>query len=255
MIYPADERSERDHPPLLRMGPNPARRRHVDRAVPAAAAAAADPGAAPGQAADHARRLLRGAGVRGCGAGPADARAGRAGDGHIRRRCRPRGFPRFTWSPRSRCRASSHTASLRRGCREEAVDAFVETAGPDSGSPLLAGRASPVRRCASARRPTAPARCRTSTPSTCLCGIGLPMSPEMGEAINQQIDAVCDALEPWSTAESSTSTSPTAPRTLEAIFAPETPGAAARREAPLRPRRPDQRQPQHLAGLGSGVAS
>ena len=52
-------------------------------------------------------------------------------------------------------------------------------------------------------------------------GIGLPMSPEMGEAINRQIDTVCEALEPWSTGSRyfNFADRPTDP---EAIFAPET---------------------------------
>ncbi len=52
-------------------------------------------------------------------------------------------------------------------------------------------------------------------------GIGLPMSPEMGEAINERIDAICAALEPWSTGSCYFNFADRPP-TLEALFAPET---------------------------------
>ena len=53
------------------------------------------------------------------------------------------------------------------------------------------------------------------------CGIGLPMSSEMGAAIDRQIDAICDGLEPWATGSVyfNFADRPTNP---ESIFAPET---------------------------------
>ena len=112
-----------------------------------------------------------------------------------------------------------YTASLREA-PQEAIDSFIETAWPDSSSPLLAAE---LRQCggAVASRRTEPGRCHTCDAEYVFCGIGLPMSPEMGEAITKQIDTVCKALEPWSTASCYFNFADR-PTDLEAIFAPET---------------------------------
>ena len=54
-----------------------------------------------------------------------------------------------------------------------------------------------------------------------LAGIGLPMSPEMGQAINQHLDAIHEALEPWSSRKGLLHFADR-PTALEQIFAPET---------------------------------
>jgi FAD/FMN-containing dehydrogenase len=112
-----------------------------------------------------------------------------------------------------------YTASLREA-PQEAIDSFIETAGPESGSPLLAAE---IRQCGGAlgeSREGAGALSHLDAEYV-FCGIGLPMSPEMGEAINRQLDAVCEALEPWST-ESCYLNFADRPTDIEAIFAPET---------------------------------
>ena len=103
---------------------------------------------------------------------------------------------------------------------QEAIDSFIETAGPDSGSPLLAAE---LRQCGGALGESADGAGALShlDAEYVFCGIGLPMSPEMGEAINKQIDTICKALEPWS-ASSRYFNFADRPTDLEALFAPET---------------------------------
>lgn len=89
------------------------------------------------------------------------------------------------------------TASLRE-LPAEALDAFVEAAGPGSGSPLLVAELRQAGGALATPAESAGARSHLDCEFVFL-GIGLPMSPELGEAINRQLDTVCKALEPWST--------------------------------------------------------
>jgi FAD/FMN-containing dehydrogenase len=131
----------------------------------------------------------------------------------------PSGLPAVHMEPDEPVPGLVYTASLREA-PQEAIDSFIETAGPESGSPLLAAE---LRQCGGALGEPAEGAGALShlDAEYVFCGIGLPMSPEMGEAINQQIDAVCKALEPWST-ESCYFNFADRPTDLEAIFAPET---------------------------------
>jgi FAD/FMN-containing dehydrogenase len=90
-----------------------------------------------------------------------------------------------------------NTASLRE-LPEQAVDAFVEVAGPDSGSPLLLAEIRHAGGAASTPPDGAGARSHLDAEFV-LLGIGLPMSPEMGEAINGHLDKLRETLAPWST--------------------------------------------------------
>ena len=90
-----------------------------------------------------------------------------------------------------------HTASLGE-LPEAAVDAFVETAGPDSGSPLLLAEIRHAGGAMSAPPDGAGALSHLDAEFV-LLGVGMPMSPELGEAITSHLDKMCDALEPWST--------------------------------------------------------
>jgi hypothetical protein len=112
-----------------------------------------------------------------------------------------------------------YTASLGEA-QQAAIESFIETAGPDSGSPLLAAE---LRQCGGALGEPAEGAGALShlDAEYVFCGIGLPMSPEMGEAINEQIDTVCKALEPWSTGSCYFNFADR-PTDLDAIFAPET---------------------------------
>jgi FAD/FMN-containing dehydrogenase len=90
-----------------------------------------------------------------------------------------------------------YTASLR-AAPPEAIDAFVEAAGPESGSPLVLAE---LRHAggALARAPAGAGACPCLEGEFVFLGVGLPASPEMTRPINDHIDAICDALRPWST--------------------------------------------------------
>ena len=90
-----------------------------------------------------------------------------------------------------------YTASLREG-PQEAFDAFVAAAGPDSGSPLLLAELRQAGGAAATPPPDAGARSHLDADWIAL-GVGMMMEPAMAEPINRQLDAICDAVEPWST--------------------------------------------------------
>jgi hypothetical protein len=90
-----------------------------------------------------------------------------------------------------------YTASLRE-LPEEAVDTFVEAAGPDSGSPLLLAELRHAGGSLAVPAKGAGALSHLDAEFV-FCGVGMSMSPEMGEAVNRHIDVVCEAVRPWST--------------------------------------------------------
>ncbi len=105
-------------------------------------------------------------------------------------------------------------------CPKEAIDAWIEATGPDSGSPLLS---SEFRQCGGEL--SAPAEdggvLSHLDAEYVWCGIGLSMTPEMGGEINSHLDATTKALEPWST-ENGYFNFADRPRGIEKIFAAET---------------------------------
>jgi FAD/FMN-containing dehydrogenase len=131
----------------------------------------------------------------------------------------PSGLPAVHMEPEEPVPGIVYTTSLREA-PQDAIDAFIATTGPDSGSPLLAAE---LRQCGGGvGQPAEGAGALSHLDAEYVfAGIGLPMSPEMGEAITAQIDAACEALEPWSTGHCyfNFADRPTDP---EAIFAAET---------------------------------
>jgi FAD/FMN-containing dehydrogenase len=89
------------------------------------------------------------------------------------------------------------TSSLREA-PAHAFHAFLEAAGPRSGSPLLAAELRQAGGKLASPPPGAGARSHFEGEYIFL-GIGVPMAPEMTDPINQHIDRICDALAPWST--------------------------------------------------------
>lgn len=79
---------------------------------------------------------------------------------------------------------------------DEAIDAFVAAGGPDSGSPLLLAE---LRQLGGAfARPAENGGALDKLDGAfVMLGIGMPMAPESGEAINSQLDKLADALTPW----------------------------------------------------------
>ncbi len=131
----------------------------------------------------------------------------------------PQGLSAIHMEPEEPVPGLVHTISLREA-PQEAVDAYVAAAGPESGSPLLGCE---IRHCGGAVGEPAENSGALShlDAEYVLVGIGLPMSPEMGQAINAHLDAVHEALTPWSTGSDyfNFADRPTA---LEQIFAAET---------------------------------
>ncbi len=112
-----------------------------------------------------------------------------------------------------------HTASLRE-LPEAALDAFVERAGPDSGSPLLVAEIRHAGGATSAPPDGAGALSHLDA-EFILLGVGLPISPQLGEAIGRHLDTMCEALEPWST-DSVYFNFAERPTGSEALFGPDT---------------------------------
>jgi hypothetical protein len=85
---------------------------------------------------------------------------------------------------------------LIRELPDEAIDAFVGVAGPESGSPLLLGE---LRQLGGALgRPAENAGALDKLDAGfAMFGVGLPMAPEMGEAINKHLDLLEETMRPW----------------------------------------------------------
>ncbi|MGH2963185.1 MAG: FAD-binding oxidoreductase [Solirubrobacterales bacterium] len=81
---------------------------------------------------------------------------------------------------------------------EETVDAFVEAAGPDSGSPLLLAELRQLGGALSTPAPDGGALPSIDAPYV-LNSIGSLMDPSAHPAITHQFDVLRDALAPWST--------------------------------------------------------
>jgi hypothetical protein len=79
---------------------------------------------------------------------------------------------------------------------DEAIDVFVSLAGPDSGTPLLLTE---LRQMGGAMgRPDANGGALSHLDAGwALLGIGMPMTPELEEAINGQLDRIKEELSPW----------------------------------------------------------
>ncbi len=79
---------------------------------------------------------------------------------------------------------------------DEAIDAIVGLAGPDSGSPLLLTE---IRQMGGALgRPDPDGGALTHLDADwVMLGIGLPMTPELGQAIEAHLDRFDETMEPW----------------------------------------------------------
>jgi FAD binding domain len=131
----------------------------------------------------------------------------------------PKGLPAVHMEPDEPVPGFVDTTSLGE-CPAEAIDAWIEATGPESGSPLLS---SELRQCGGALAEPADRGGALShlEAEYVWAGIGLPMEPEMGEAINERIDSTIQALEPWST-ETGYFNFSDRPRGIEKIFAADT---------------------------------
>jgi FAD/FMN-containing dehydrogenase len=89
--------------------------------------------------------------------------------------------------------------ALIRELPEEAVDAFVEAAGVDSGSPLLLAELRQLGGALSRSAADAGALSHLDA-AFVFNGVGMLMGPHMAEPIDRHLDHVCDAMEPWTAA-------------------------------------------------------
>ncbi len=79
---------------------------------------------------------------------------------------------------------------------DDAVDALFEVAGPDSGSPLLLAQLSQLG--GALGRPAENAGALEKLDGDWMWfGVGMPMTPELGEAIQGHLGKVGDAMKPW----------------------------------------------------------
>jgi hypothetical protein len=105
---------------------------------------------------------------------------------------------------------------------EEAIDAFVEMAGPEADSPLVNAEIRHLGGALAAPAEDGGARSHLDA-AFVFSGTGVPMSPELGEAIHKRLYAVQEAFSPWSTDTrfGNFAGRPTEP---EGLFDPETLG-------------------------------
>jgi hypothetical protein len=105
------------------------------------------------------------------------------------------GLSRIHMDPEQPVPALGHHALLRE-LPDEAIDAFAGTAGPEANSPLLLAE---LRQLGGALG--RPAENGGALPSLdaafVMLGIGLPMTPELGQAVESHLDVLHDNMQPW----------------------------------------------------------
>jgi FAD/FMN-containing dehydrogenase len=79
---------------------------------------------------------------------------------------------------------------------DEAIDAFVGVAGPDSGTPLLLTELRQMGGALGRPDPDGGALSHLDAEWVML-GVGMAMSPQMGEAVDAGLDRMQEAMEPW----------------------------------------------------------
>jgi hypothetical protein len=86
--------------------------------------------------------------------------------------------------------------ALVRELPDEAIDAFIGMAGPDAGSPLLL---SELRHLGGAlgRAPDGAGALSHIDADYAMFGIGMPITPELGQAIEGRLDELVDAMSSW----------------------------------------------------------
>ncbi|HYF27846.1 MAG TPA: FAD-binding oxidoreductase [Baekduia sp.] len=87
---------------------------------------------------------------------------------------------------------------LLRALPDDALDAFLAVTGPGSGSPLLAAELRHLGG-AFARTPEGAGARGALEGQYALFGVGLPMTPELGEAVHATLRRLVHDLAPWST--------------------------------------------------------
>ena len=105
------------------------------------------------------------------------------------------GLNRIHMDPEQPVPALGHHGLIR-SLPDEAIDAFVDTVGPDAGSPLLLAELRHVGGALGRAADGAGALDKLDSEFVML-GIGMPMTPELGDAIDARLDLVVEAMQPW----------------------------------------------------------
>ena len=106
------------------------------------------------------------------------------------------GLSRINMDPEPPIPAQGHHRALRE-LPDEAIDALVGLVGPDAGSPLLLTELAHAGGALGRSAEGGGALSKLDAEFVML-GIGVPMTPELGEAIPGSLDRLYDAMDPWS---------------------------------------------------------
>ncbi len=129
------------------------------------------------------------------------------------------GLSRINMDPEPPVPAVGHHRLLRE-LPDEAIDAFVEVAGAEAGSPLLLAELSHAGGALGRRADEGGALSKLEAEFVML-GIGVAMTPELGEALPGALDRLHDAMEPWA-AEGGYFNFAERPCDVDALLPPET---------------------------------
>jgi hypothetical protein len=129
------------------------------------------------------------------------------------------GLYRIHMDPEPPVPGLGHHAVIRE-LPDEAIDAFTAATGPESGSPLLLAE---LRQLGGAlgRVPDGAGALEKIDGAFGMFAVGLPMTPEMGQAIQGHLDVLHDALQPWA-ADGGYLNFAERPCDVDAILPPET---------------------------------
>lgn len=105
------------------------------------------------------------------------------------------GLCRIHMDPENPVPGLGHHMVLRE-LSDEAIEAFVRMAGPDSASPLLLTEIRQLGGALSRPDPNGGALTHLDAQFV-LLGVGMVMSPETGGAINAHLDTTAEAMQPW----------------------------------------------------------
>ena len=129
------------------------------------------------------------------------------------------GLGRINMDPEPPIPALGHHRLIR-DLPDEAIEALVGTAGPEAGSPLLLTELSHLG--GALGRPAEDGGALSELDAQfVLLGIGVPMTPELGEALPGALERLHDAMEPWS-AEGGYFNFAERPCDVDALLPPET---------------------------------
>jgi hypothetical protein len=105
------------------------------------------------------------------------------------------GLFRIAMDPEQPIPGLAHSAVIKE-LPDEAIDAFVGASGPESGSPLLLAELRQLGGALGRPAENAGALEKLDAAYT-LFGVGLPMTPELWEAIEKHLDLLHETMQPW----------------------------------------------------------